>query len=593
MIRTELLADASAWVPEQQSSGSRSIARRLMCGLVVSAVGVLLILPAILYGIPDNYDLANHYHFALPFYDAIMAGDLYPGWLATSNDGYGDPLFRFYPPSLYYLLAAMRALTGNWYTASLVTFALVSALGAWGAFFWAKTFLPRTLAVWASAFFVLMPYRVSEIYQAAQLAEFAAGVALLFALAFTKRVCLHHRWLDVCALGVSFGLLLLTHLPLAVLGSISIGVYALLSIEANQKREVIFKLACAAIAGAAASAFYWTTVLAEMKWIIGNGAHPSPLLDYRENFVFSTFSPEKSVTLWWMSILTIVTLLMSLPALALMIKKFTVKRNRDLTSVAVLLLLALLMATAVSKPIWDVVPYLQMVQHPFRWLAIVSATVPILMAASLSAWIRLFRSPRRAIALVFAGVVFICITFTISQIIRAAKYLPRTEFEAKLEPLRETPSIVQWLPIWASRSAQNKESYEKCVPPAGIPGQVTAGERSVKVSRWDALERSFESGPGTTDKVRVQTFYYPHWTARAAGQTLNTQPADDGALLITVPSESLRVDLKFEEPARTTIANVVSAFSWTLFGFVLIVGPLKGRLYSTRNKAANPQSLHI
>jgi 4-amino-4-deoxy-L-arabinose transferase-like glycosyltransferase len=574
MIRTTLLADASALqTREEQGSVSPSLFGRLTYGLVVGALGVLVLLPAVVYGIPDNYDLANHYHFALPFYDAIAAGDLYPGWLATSNHGYGDPLFRFYPPGLYYLLAAIRALTGNWYTASLATFTLLSVIGAGGAYFWARTVLPRQLAVWASAFYVFMPYRVAEVYQAAQLAEFAAGVALLFAFAFTKRICRHRRWVDVCGLAVSYSLLLLTHLPLAVLGSISILLYALLNIETNHKLDATLKLALGAVTGAAASAFYWTTVLAEMKWIIGDGAHPSPLLDYRANFVFSTFSPEKSVTLWWMSILTIITLLMCLPAVGLIFGKFSEKRRwKDLVSIALLLVFALIMATALSKPVWFIVPYLRMVQHPFRWLAVVSAAVPLLMAASLPRWLELFRSRKRSLALGLLGMVLISITFTISQVIRAASYLPKSEFEEKLQPLRQSPTIVQWLPIWASLAAQDKESYEKCVPPAEIPGWVAAGDRSVNISRWDKLERSFLLGPGIADEVKLQTFYYPHWTATAGGQKLSTRPAEDGSLVLAVPgNSSVTIHLEFVEPARTKVANVISAFSWTLMGFVLIL----------------------
>ncbi len=101
----------------------------------------LTIVPAIVWGIPSNLDLTNHFRFALPFYDAIAAGDLYPGWLAESNGGYGDPSFRFYPPALYYLLAAARFVIGNWYGATLVVFVMVSIAGALGMYFWARSIL--------------------------------------------------------------------------------------------------------------------------------------------------------------------------------------------------------------------------------------------------------------------------------------------------------------------------------------------------------------------------------------------------------------------------------------------------------------------
>jgi len=52
-------------------------ARRLLVVVIASAV---IIAPALIYGVPSNIDLFNHFRFALPFYDALHNGTL-PGWL--------------------------------------------------------------------------------------------------------------------------------------------------------------------------------------------------------------------------------------------------------------------------------------------------------------------------------------------------------------------------------------------------------------------------------------------------------------------------------------------------------------------------------
>src|SRR5260370_7620310 len=184
--------------------------------LLALFAGALALLPVVIWGVPNNNDLANHYHFALPFYEAIQRGDIHPGWLASPNFGYGDAVVRFYPPALYYLLAAGRALAGNWYSGSLLVLILLSALGSFAAYFWARSYVPRHLAVWAAVFYAFMPYHLAEVYQAAQLAEFTAGAALLFSLPFTKRLCDHVRIPAPHALPPPSPLLFLTHLPLAV-----------------------------------------------------------------------------------------------------------------------------------------------------------------------------------------------------------------------------------------------------------------------------------------------------------------------------------------------------------------------------------------
>jgi uncharacterized membrane protein len=74
--------------------------------LALTGVAFAVVVPMILWGMPSALDLSNHFRFALPFYDALRSGHLYPGWLAESNHGFGDASFRFYPPALYYLLSA-------------------------------------------------------------------------------------------------------------------------------------------------------------------------------------------------------------------------------------------------------------------------------------------------------------------------------------------------------------------------------------------------------------------------------------------------------------------------------------------------------
>src|ERR1041384_4647226 len=206
----------------------------------------VVIVPAILWGIPSNLDLTNHFRFTLPFYDAIAAGDLYPGWLAESNGGYGDPIFRFYPPALYYLLAVARFVVGNWYGAALVVFVLISIAGGLGMYFWSSAILPATGASWAAFFYALAPYHLNQLYQATLLAEWAGSAVLPFVFGFVDRICEHGRRRDIAGLAATYGLLWFTHLPLAVIGSLALLVYSLVKVREFRK---LAKLASGAALG--------------------------------------------------------------------------------------------------------------------------------------------------------------------------------------------------------------------------------------------------------------------------------------------------------------------------------------------------------
>ena len=541
---------------------SQSIKRTIPLTLAFLA-GAIVVLPAILFGMPNNNDLANHYHFAIPFYEALRHGDLYPGIFASPNYGYGDVVVRFYPPALYYLLAAGRFISGNWYAGSLLAMTLVSALGSLGAYFWARCYVPRNLAIAAGFFYALMPYH---------LAEFAAGAALLFALAFTKRVCDQNRWRDVAGLATAYGALVLSHLPLAVFGSITLLLYAVMSLPRTHIKRALIKLTIAVLIGLGASAFYWVTMVAEMKWIVADGANPDPLLDYSHNFVFSTFSPSQQETIWWMGLLAIATGLMCIPAVVAALSGFRGRHQRSLAAVSILLAFSFLMSTAVSKPLWAVIPYLRMAQHPFRWLAVTSVIAPVLMAGAMPFWRERLHGHRRPLALAMGGCVLIAIAFSLTQTVRGATYLSRSTFDQTIAPLRESPGIIQWLPVWAGASAQNKASYEKCSPPLGGFDKVGAGARAINLIEWDDTKRSFFVAAGAPVDARVATFYYPHWVATANGKNLQTHPAPDGALMITLPADSVTINLEFREPSRTKIADIFSIISWTLVASLLIFG---------------------
>jgi len=579
--------------------------RRIASPLLAGLAGAGVVLPAILFGMPNNNDLANHYHFAIPFYEALRHGNLYPSLFASSNFGYGDVVVRFYPPALYYLLAAGRFVTGNWYAGSLLAITLVSAVGSLGAYVWARCYVSQNLAVAAALFYALMPYHLAEFYQAAQLAEFSAGAALLFAMAFTRRVCDRNRWQDAALLAVAYAALVLSHLPLAVFGSITLLLYAVISLRGRSLHHVLrngedektrsntgvvailFKLTLAVLIGLGASSFYWVTMVAEMKWIVADGSNPDPLLDYSHNFVFSTFSAAKQETIWWMGLLAIATIVMCLPAVIPPLKSFRARDQRPLIVLCGLLLFSFAMTTVISKPVWVALPYLRMAQHPFRWLAVTSVIAPVLMAAAVPFWRVRLRNHLRPIAIAMCGCVLIGITFSVTQTVRGATYLSKAHFEQIVSPLKEAPGIIQWLPMWAAAAGQGKPSYEKCAPPLGTNGKVDAGARGARVIEWNDTKRVFALEAGAAGDARIATFYYPHWQATANGQTLRTSAAADGALLVGVPAQAVTVELEFREPARTAIARIISIISWTFIGSLLIFGRIRDRATSDYEPIAN------
>ena len=520
----------------------------------------LAVVPAILWGIPSNLDLTNHFRFAVPFYDAIVAGDLYPGWLAESNGGYGDPSFRFYPPALYYLLAVARFVIGNWYGATLVVFTVISIAGGMGMYFWARSILSSSSASWAAFFYALAPYHLNQLYQATLLAEWAGSAVLPFVFGFVDRVCERGRRRDIAGLAATYGLLLFTHLPLAVIGSLALLVYAVMRVRGTGKIRTLAKLSVAGVLGLSVSAIYWVTMISEVGWIGVNNVQRDASVDYRVNFLLSTFSPD-NLNVWWMNIVALMTLMLFAPALLVVqgvIRRFAgaaTEGHPYKTPVVVLTLFALFMSLPLSRPIWTLLKPLQETQFPWRWLVLISMGGSMLAAAGLPA---LTGTKHRAQRIAMFGAMAISVAFTLSHVVREAQYFPPQKFESMVTDVRGSSCVNYWFPIWA-RSDARKMSTE-----------VEANGRTVRVSSWQPEHRKFSIDAGPATEARVRTFYYPHWTATSEGGVLPTRPDKDGALLISLPQNATSVELDFREPRKTKISTMCSLSGLIIIGLLAV-----------------------
>lgn len=533
---------------------------------VVCLVAIAVIAPTVFWGIPSSRDLSNHFRFALPFYDALRSGDFYPGWLAESNHGFGDASFRFYPPGLYYLMALARIITGNWYAATVITFVLVSAMGAVGMYLWAREFASSATAMWAGVFYSVAPYHINQLFQAFMLAEFAGAAILPFAFLFVERICRYRRVRDVGGLAAAYALLVLTHLPLAVIGSLALAFYAVLRIDKTRVWKTLGALGISVGIALAASACYWMTMLFELKWIRADNVNPEPGVNYRSNFVLSTFSPD-FLNVWWMNILLLFSLAMFWPAVILATRAARelsanprVQNSVTKHTVALIMLLsfALFMTTPLSRPIWNHVRPLQETQFPWRWLSIAGMASSLLLALSVPFWTRLAKTRKRPLAMLAAGTFAISLAFSVGHIIREARWLTPVQFEQTLVAIPGSASVYQWLPVWTREP----------LPQMNLP--VEAADRSVEIVSWTPERRVFHVSAGNSTDARIRTFFYPHWTARTDDRQLAVHPDQNGAMIVALPKEPADITLEFREPKRAKYAAGLSLMGWVLIGALFL-----------------------
>lgn len=561
-------------LPDSARKLSDRLPRKWRAAMVVTAAAVAALIPIFIWGIPVGPDLSNHYRFAVAFHDSLLGGKLYPGWLGPTNFGYGDARLRFYPPGLYFLLSTARLLTG-WYSATILTFCLLSIVGALGVYFWSRSLCSTQNAMWAGIIYAFAPYHLNQIYRAAMLAEYAACSVLPFAFAFVDRICRKGKAVDIAGLALAFALLILLNLPLTLIGSFSLVAYALLRIRREVFWRTLMKLALAGLTALAATAFFWSTVVAELPWIKGNKVDPNIYYDYHVNFLFSS-SNLTNYGAWHTNLLGVVTIAFLLPALIFVRRSlFTKQSDTGLRAVFLMALISLLMATEVSRPVWAIIPKLRDVQFPWRWLGITSMFGSILLAASIPRWAERLKGSFRPRDLAVAFALGLSVFFVAYQVIWDAEYLQGQEFDSKF-PKAPGLSFKDWLPVAAKDLTQVRK----------MSSDVEADSRVVTIKSWGPEYRTFRVSNGPSEEARVRTYYYPLWTATAQGAPLSLRAAEDGAILIAIPSGETNVELAFREPPRVATARIVSGCGWMLIASMFAFGPasrLRLRLGSKRS----------
>lgn len=548
--------------------------------LVIGLVACAVMLPVLFVGLPYGYDLPHHYQCAATFYESILSGDLYPSWSLNRNFGFGGMETRLYPPVSHYALALFYLLSGDWHIASWLALTFFAFVGGLGVYFWAREYMPAGQAVFAGCIYNLLPYHLNQIYNTFFYAEFVGSCVLPFAFVFISRVCRRGRAVDVAGLAVSFAVLILTHLPLTVIGAICFTIYGLSRLKREKLISRILKLAAGGFLGLAASSFFWIKVVQEKDLLAKTLNYPDPWLDYRFHFLLTplqTFEGElltriyETATLWYDLMFLCAVVLALVCTIPFLLEKS--RPYHFLRSVWILFGAAVFLAVPFSRVIWDNFPLLQEVQFPWRWLAIVSLAASVLSAGyldRLSAWFRDRR--RRPFALLICGAVFAVITFSLSQIVRQAPFIAKAAVAPMMEANFRDKGFTFWWTIWTKEEAfENKEK-------AG------AGNRSIDITKWTATEREVQVFEGEPTNVRIATFYHPNWKAAVNDVPVEIKPDLQGAVGIPVSGDKSNVRLFFQETRAARGGRLISSFTWLFLITLCLFSNLSPRKINGKNQ---------
>lgn len=342
------------------------IAFALLLVIAAASIG-----PLALVGLPESFassgqDAGDALLFLHGFAAEFSQGVWWPRWLFGGNRGFGSPAFMFYPPLAYWVATgAQKALHLDGADA-LVLSAILWRVGASIlAYLWLRTWMRPRAALFGTALFSLHVYNMLvDPLIGFTYAEMAGSCIMLLGLmaAGSRRVLV---WVPA-----AFALLTVTHLPLAVMAGGVLPAWSFVAAGAGREGLIRAGKTLAGCAlGAALAAAYLLPALLLLPEIYAEGWENSGLTTWPGHFLLDAWSPSKPVVQFLFLNAGLLVILASLPILAWIgHRQAPPQQDRFFLATAALLLALCLLMTSLSWPIWSVLPPLQRVQFPWRFM---------------------------------------------------------------------------------------------------------------------------------------------------------------------------------------------------------------------------------
>jgi hypothetical protein len=573
---------------------------------------LLLILPAMLPLAAPGYFFKAHdglhsVSYLVEFDQAIRDGLIWPIWGPDYAVGFGYPVWLVYAPLGYFIAESFHLLGFGLTAAVKLTWAFGFLLGAAGTYRLARRWWGPAAGLIAALAYTYAPYHLVQIYVRGALAEFLAlawfpWVLLAFVALWDDPRPRRAAWA-----ALALGALLLTHSQAPVMYVPLLAGFVLFKglvfrPPAGERRfrawfRPLFWSGAAFVLGALLGTIFIVPLLlerrfiAELSWLHDTyyyGRHfvyPSQFLSPFWGFGYSVAGAGDGMTFQ-------LGLLQILGAAVGALAAFTrpahggrrLPYRLDAIYLVIISLVTIFLMTPAAKPVWDALPLVNLMQFPWRLLALTTVTLALLAGAGAS-WLRdgvedcaldsedntRAEAGRPISPYVYAAalvIVLASIPYTRPELapIRPQDESPLNliEFEAKHPDMRGMTQWSERLPVEADSPLPTQYlAGEPLARAAIVAGRGTVlGQASASAS---ASARVRADGPV---RLRFYTHYFPGWRATVDGQPVEIQPdAPNGLIGLDLPAGEHQVQLRF---GATPVRRASAALS--VLGLVLVAG---------------------
>lgn len=583
--------------------------------LLVILFSLFSIGPLLQPGYPwDAHDARHSVYFLFEFDQGIADGIAFPRWQPDFAFGYGYPFFNIYGPLPTYLAEAFHLLGLGFTDAIKAVFALSMMASGLAMYGFVKHVLGRQAGLVAAVAYMVIPYRLVDLYVRAALSESVAYLFVPLVLWATWATLHQPRWANIVGLALAYAALMVSSPLVTLLLTLILVFYvAALSLarlndhqpaRALSRESVLPALghlahllippALGLLLGLGLSAFFAVPAMLENRfvrvdqWYGGRYAWGGDFVEFYQLFSpkwgFGASVPGPNDDFSFQ--LGVVPVVLSLLAVAALVRprcrELLGRSGRRLvTFFAVLTAIVVFLMLEASAPLWLALPLARLAQFPWRLLTLTVVSMAFLCGAAAQ------QGKERGLSLQTPTLILVALLVLGSLPYMQARMSEQEvtlaglmRFQQSADEMTGSTAWVREIPTWSPMADYH-----------------IAGEPITSKINFDQLYRQPGRGHARTlelrtDRERVEysaersvlltfnTFYYPGWHAYrvdpGTDQILEELPialrGKLGLMTVRVPQGTGRILLQFEDTPLRKASTAVSAVSLLLLVGLMAAG---------------------
>ncbi|MBW7886052.1 MAG: hypothetical protein H3C34_26165 [Caldilineaceae bacterium] len=556
----------------------------LLCILVLAPV-LWALLPD---GLPDTADGRVHFVRAAEMVHAWQQGLWLPRWSANLGLGLGIPLFLYAPPLPYFLAAGLNLFGLPLDLAFKGVLVIAVSLAGMGAFRLGKVLLGVWPAVVCAAAVVYAPIALRELFIQGNAGQLLAWSFVPWALWAVLRIYRGGGLSGLLWLALAMGGAVLSHNAVALLLAEIVSVEIVVLWLFTRRGLALVQAGAGLALGLLLTAWFWMPALLEREFIQLEKIVAS---DFRGRFLDVTelvrlsppldraaLNPYYPLTLGGIQVL--VAILGAGTALWLGVRSGQARAATDgrtrrllLGSALFMSLLALFgafMALPWSEPVWTLLPFMDLLEFPYRWHGFTAVGLGWLGAFFVYGLGR--RWPRIGMLACAVSTVLILVTALVNlypdKLATGVWAWSPTEvvhYELSTGAIGTT-SLGEFTPVWATAPLMAISPYLHDYPETGNPDRLPA-PRPASLSGVllaSAPERgAYAVTVSQPMTVTINQLYFPGWQATADGQPLPVARQEgSGLLTVGLPAGSFTLILSYSGTPLQQSARGLAGVGW-------------------------------